>query len=383
VRLLCFDQFADLGGGQRSLLDLLPGFVGKGWSPVIVLPHEGTFSTELHRRNYETAHLRCDSYSNMHKPIGELLRFAGRLPALVHSLDRLVKRYSPTMLYVNGPRLLPAAAITARLRGLPVVFHCHNRLTQASAAALAGWAVRFSQAHVIACCRHVAHPLIPYVHRSRLSIIYNGVHGPDSVAAREVRPMRHIGVLGRVEVEKGQLEFVRAARMLTGEFPACSFSIVGAPLFSRSGYYNQVVLEAAGLPLNFPGWHNDVDQVFSSFDLLVVPSAQLEATTRVIPEAYSRAVPVVAFPSGGIPEILSDGETGFLAAGHTPEALAVRIRSVLRMSKPELETVLGNARAAWEAKYRIELYQDQVCAVLSQQLANRSPGFAADRTAAA
>jgi len=38
-------------------------------------------------------------------------------------------------------------------------------------------------------------------------------------------------------------------------------------------------------------------------DLLLVPSTGPEATTRVIPEAYVAGVPVIAFPSGGIPEV--------------------------------------------------------------------------------
>ena len=41
----------------------------------------------------------------------------------------------------------------------------------------------------------------------------------------------------------------------------------------------------------------------AGLDLLLVPSTGPEATTRVILEAYAAGVPVIAFPSGGIPEV--------------------------------------------------------------------------------
>ena len=62
------------------------------------------------------------------------------------------------LIYVNGPRLLPAAAMAAR--GRPVIFHAHSVVTQESAARLTRWALRRSDATVIAACRFVLQPLV-------------------------------------------------------------------------------------------------------------------------------------------------------------------------------------------------------------------------------
>ena len=51
----------------------------------------------------------------------------------------------------------------------------------------------------------------------------------------------------------------------------------------------------------------------AQLDLLLVPSAGHEATTRVILEAFAAGLPVIAFASGGIPEVVQDGVTGLLA----------------------------------------------------------------------
>ena len=62
----------------------------------------------------------------------------------------------------------------------------------------------------------------------------------------------------------------------------------------------------------------------------MVPSLPLaEATTRVIPEAYSAGVPVLASDLPGIREILKDGETGFLFPAGKAGALANRIRELM------------------------------------------------------
>src|SRR6185436_4769803 len=107
------------------------------------------------------------------------------------------------------------------------------------------------------------------------------------------------------------------------------FILCGAPLFSNPRYLELVHEAAAGLPIEFLGWRENVNEVLSELDLLVVPSAPIEGTTRVILEAYAAGVPVVASSSGGIPEIVRDGETGFLAPPGDPVRLAARIRKAL------------------------------------------------------
>ena len=366
MRILCVEQFSDLGGGQHSLLDLLPSFSARGWEPHILVPGDGPFPVALRQSGYRTTFLHSSDYSSMRKPARELIRYACELPKLTKTINAVVRQRKFHLLYVNGPRFLPAAACVGASRQLPLVFHCHNRLSQPSAIALAGFSLRASRAQVIACCRHAAEPLKAYVRGRNLSIIYNGVSPLSRSSAAISDRMRRIGVLGRIEPEKGQADFVRAAGIVAQSFPDSSFWIAGAPLFSSSGYYDEVANAAKGLPVHFLGWQTDVSRFLSSLDLLVVPSTRFEATTRVILEAYSAGVPVVAFPCGGIPEILIDGETGFLASSVTPDALAACIMSVLTMDITAVHAVVKRARAAWEQRYSLTAYQEQVCNVLAR-----------------
>jgi glycosyltransferase involved in cell wall biosynthesis len=117
---------------------------------------------------------------------------------------------------------------------------------------------------------------------------------------------------------------------------------------------------ARDLPFRFAGWQQDISRVFAKLDLLVVPSTPADSTPRVIVEAFSAGVPVVAFAAGGIPEIVKDGQTGFLASDFTAEALAARIRSVLDMHPGTLRAVVQEAKEAWRARYTLSRFQEDV-----------------------
>ncbi len=368
ANILCVDQFSNLGGGQRSLLDMLPAFSERGWQASVAIPGDGPFPEMVRSRGYRTHTFACGSYASQKKPLAQLLKYSLELPNLVDSLAQLVDANEIGLLYVNGPRLVPPSAWVSWRKGIPLVFHCHNRLLQYSAITLTGQALELAGAHVIACCQQAADPLSEYVAPERLSILYNGVAEMAPGGPRSPGRIRRIGVVGRVEEGKGQLQFVQAVRLISREASECRFEIIGAPMFSGLDYYRKVVAASSGLGINFIDWQNDTAKIYSDLDLVVVPSSASEATTRVILEAYSAGVPVVAFPVGGIPEILKDDQTGFLAEALTSEALAQRILSVLRMDRTTVEGVVKKARQEWKSRFTLRPYRDSVCSVLAQAM---------------
>lgn len=72
----------------------------------------------------------------------------------------------------------------------------------------------------------------------------------------------------------------------------------------------------------------------------VVPSRS-EAFGRVNIEAMAAGTPVVASGVGGIPEIVRDGQDGFLVPPDNPQALADKLRLIL--SDPALRAAMGQS----------------------------------------
>ena len=295
----------------------------------------------------------------------DVARFGIDLPRQVLRIASLVSKHRINLIYVNGPRLLPAAALAAR--GVPVVFHAHSLVTGERAARLTRWALRSSNASVIAACRFVLEPLAAVLGTGRSCVIYNGVAPVECVRRRrkDNDPWR-VGVIGRIAPEKGQLEFVQAARLLLPQ-QRCEFVVCGDALFSNPQYSRRVRAEAEGLPVEFTGWRNNIREVLSTLDLVVVPSAAVEATTRVIPEAFSAGIPVVAFPSGGIPEIIEDGVTGVLSAPASRD-LAAKLLELFSRDGALLDCISARAQAAFAARFSLERYRSEVLNVVGRAL---------------
>jgi glycosyltransferase involved in cell wall biosynthesis len=73
---------------------------------------------------------------------------------------------------------------------------------------------------------------------------------------------------------------------------------------------------------------------------------------------------VIAFPAGGIPEVVMDGETGFLTRHLTAESLAERIREVMTADRDKIRQIARNARRAWGELYTVSAYQQRITNLL-------------------
>jgi len=372
MNILCLDQFGELGGAQRCLLDEIPAMIGRGWSVHVAAPGNGQLAARAAALHATVDPIRCGPYSSGKKTLADKLRFAAETPRLAGEIRRFVRRYGVDLIYVNGPRLLPAVALAvgkAARKGPRVLFHSHS-LLDGNALRLTGLSLERVRAAMLASCRFVATPLLQYSGDRGIRVVYNGVRRM-SLPSRAPTPTEfRIGVIGRIAPEKGQADFLRAARILHNAAPQCRFLICGAPLFSDPAalqYCAALETLAEGLPVEFSGWTEDVEGVLASLDLLVVPSTAVDATPRVILEAFAARVPVVAFASGGIPEIVEHGVTGFLVEQHSPKALALAMLDALE-SPHRLHDVSAKARAKARSEFSLERYCAQIIEAIEATL---------------
>jgi glycosyltransferase involved in cell wall biosynthesis len=108
----------------------------------------------------------------------------------------------------------------------------------------------------------------------------------------------------------------------------------------------------------FPGYQEDVGQFFSAFDVFVLPSGN-EGTPVTAIEALAGGCPVVATRVGGVPDVVRDGEDGFLVAPGAVEELADRLERLA--GDPELRERMGGAgRGRVLPRYSVERLIDDV-----------------------
>jgi len=350
------------------LVDLLKGIRDRGWSASVGLPGDGELWAQVRGLGFDAAPVSCGAYSLGRKNLSDMRRFLAETPRLAREIRDLAERNQPDLIYINGPRLLPAAA-RAGLK-CPVLFHAHIGVSQFLARWAAGRSLRRLNVRMVAVCRAVAATWRPFVSKERIEVVYNGVEGPASVRTPIRASAPRIGCIGRIAPEKGQLEFLAAAAQIHARLPDAQFVICGAPLFSDpagAAYARQVRESATGLPVDFPGWVPDVFSVMDKLDLLLVPSVWEEPNPRVILEAFAAGVPVIAFRTGGIPEIVKHGYNGFLC--DDPASMARLAVELWNGDPARVDAVSRAARESWELHYTLPRWQEQMIAELEKTAA--------------
>lgn len=156
---------------------------------------------------------------------------------------------------------------------------------------------------------------------------------------------------GRLSPEKGFGVLVETAASMLKQHPAAAFVLFGegserAKLEAR--------VQELGIAERFvmPGFTADLDKFLPWADCVVLPSFT-EGLPNVALEASAAGVPVVATAVGGTPEVVVDGETGFLVPSGQPDSLANALNRVV--GDEQLRTRLGAAgRERMRAEFTFE-----------------------------
>src|SRR5205085_744278 len=108
----------------------------------------------------------------------------------------------------------------------------------------------------------------------------------------------------------------------------------------------------------FLGYQEDVAPFYAAFDALALPSSN-EGTPVSAIEALAAGRPVVATRVGGVPDVVEEGEDGFLVDPGATDELADRLAQLAR--DPALRERMGKAgRARVLPRYAVERLVDDV-----------------------
>ncbi|MFC1451746.1 glycosyltransferase family 4 protein [Verrucomicrobiota bacterium] len=210
----------------------------------------------------------------------------------------------------------------------------------------------------------LAEGIVPPRNGFRWHVVRNGIPldafvPPDS-AERPGDSRLHVLFVGRLVPQKGAEVLVDACRILAERGVDFECTLVGSgPLLralrrraGAAGVEERVVF--AGVLTG-----SDLRRAYSRADVFALPCVQLkgrggDTLPVVLTEAMAMGLPVVSTPVGGIPELITDGESGRLVESGAPEALADVVAGFA--SDPEERRRLGRrAREKVAADYDVRL----------------------------
>ena len=156
-----------------------------------------------------------------------------------------------------------------------------------------------------------------------------------------------LGYIGRLSKEKGILEFVDSLPLILKNKNG-KVIIVGGGIEDK---IKEVIINAnLQNKVELTGWieNKEVLHYLNEIKLLVFPSYK-EGLPNIILEAMACGTPVLTTPVGGVPDIIKDGETGFIMENNTPECI---IENVMRaLEHPDMARIVKNAGDLVEQKF--------------------------------
>lgn len=159
-----------------------------------------------------------------------------------------------------------------------------------------------------------------------------------------------IGFLGRLDEEKGIRELAAVARTLPDNI---TFRFIGDGDL-REWLEAELEEEISAGDVELTGWvdHDEVPAQLNELSLLVLPSQPTEGLPTTILEALACGTPVLASPVSGVPDIVKEGETGFLINSRSPEALGRDIAAI--RARQDLKEISNAGRQLIESDYSFE-----------------------------
>lgn len=270
------------------------------------------------------------------------------LDSLVHypgarrRCQRVLRQFDPDVVYFlgsNGLLMLPWFSAPSRTVVHIVDATLPTRKHRLQSRILARRARRF-----IAISRFTAESLARQgVPRDRMRVVYPPValEAQERVRTAAAGPAR-IGIVGQIIPRKGHADLLTAAGNLATRSRDFTVHVYGR---GSAELTEDLKAQARSLGIesrtHFHGYVADRAEIYRNLDIVVVPTRDDEALGLVAAEPGAQGLPVVASASGGLPEVVRDGETGLLFRPRDPRDLAEKLERLL--TEPGLAERLGSS----------------------------------------
>jgi glycosyltransferase involved in cell wall biosynthesis len=353
----------EIGGAETDVLNLSRGLLTKSGS-VAVVARGGKLLEELRKDGVACFEIPMDARSLI-----SIVRAAWSLSgtAMRENWGILNAQSAYTTITCALCRLFMVLRGKLRLPTLITTIHAIGRKedTRVDRSYLrpVRWILRTLPRRVIFESYYEMNQVFPERAPPFCTVIHNGVADRyfDSTDRRdEVRSSLGIagagaiiGIVAALIPLKGHRYFLEGAAYVVKQFPKIRFLIIGdgPERANLEKMARQLELDNHVL---FLGPRRDVERLLSAMDIFVLASLR-ESFPLSIREAMAMGCPVVATQVGGIPELIHDGETGYLVP--PADGIALGKALVKLLADPELRCrVAENGRREAAAKYGIKYW---------------------------
>jgi glycosyltransferase involved in cell wall biosynthesis len=340
MRMVCVIDGLGYGGAERSLAELLPGFVAAGIQPTVAcLYHrEGGVEAEVLAQGHDVRFLPGGRSGRIRALRSIVREVSADLIQTTLVGSSLVGRFAAVGTGIPVLTSLVNQPYTAERRGDPHV----NAMALRTVRAVDGWTARNLTTHFHAITNAVKRWSIGDlgIPPQRITVIERG-RDPrrlgDPGRLRRARARELLGLrddaevilsVGRQEFQKGHRFLLEATAMLARRHPKAVLLLAG-----RDGAETGHLRALAEHPplddvVRFLGHRHDLPEILAAADVLAFPSLW-EGLGCALIEAMALGLPIVASDLEPVREVVEDGRCAILVPPRAPEALASALSSLL------------------------------------------------------
>jgi len=344
--ILFLSHVSTLGGGAEEVLTMILKYVNMNKIyPIVCLPPGSEFATRLENMGIKAEVVPIKGLTRTLNPV-KLILYAITILRLSLKLYNLINSYGVHLIHANSHHACIAGGFIAKLTGMPIVWHLHDIYPKGIVSKIIARLGSFLANKIIAVSYGVKSALVELgAPAQKIVVIHNGIDlekfDYNSIGKGKIRDEFNIGAdanliisVGQLIHRKGYADLINAFKKVLDKLPNTFLLIVGPcfPPNDEYGYKKNLINLVKKLNIMdkviFTGYRKDVPEIMADSNIFVLASHE-EPFGLVIAEAMALSKPVVATLVGGIPEIVKDGETGFLVQAANPDMLSIRITELL------------------------------------------------------
>ncbi len=367
-----------IAGPTQRILQVAKGLKLHGMRTIVVMPTgDRGFSKLLNEAGI--ASYQLGSFKKLPPPANLFAVFIWLccfFPC-VFSLIKLIRKESVDIVQVNGS-LNVQVALAAKLSGTKLVWYLNDILSPRLLKPVILPLFYTWPDRIVGAAEFVRHIFLGNGRLAkRMTVLYPPIdtamfrplNASATVGCKERLGFKAddtvVGIVGNINPDKGYEYFFPAVKIVKDSVPHAKFLVVGRVLETQEKYWQCLSAMIADLQIKdsviMAGFQSNISDVMNALDIFVLASVR-EAAPIVVMEAMACARPVVATRVGGVPELVTDGETGVLVPARDPEALAEAVIDLLN----NLEKNLGMGA---KGRSRVEEFFDlSTCIQKHEQL---------------
>ncbi|MDN5200915.1 glycosyltransferase [Fulvivirgaceae bacterium BMA10] len=343
--------------------------------------HYGT-AKYLKEKNYPVlviAHQKSELFKNLKKIAFNVEKVSvGNLsfinPFKIFNIYRTIKKNKVEVIIMNMSTDVKTGGIAAKLAGVKKIIYRRGLAVPIKNSLLNRFLFKKVITDVIANSLETKNTLLTnnqnLFPKEKIKVIYNGLdlHHYDQQAFEPIYQKEHdeivLGNAGRLVEQKGQKYLIHLAQRLKEQ--GLKFKLLIAGVGKLEPELKQLSKEfGVEKEILFLGFIDNIKGFMESIDIFLL-SSLWEGFGYVITEAMASQKPVVAFDISSNPEVVSDGESGYLAEAKNMDDFYSKVEKL--MTSEKLRDQFGKAgRKLVEERFTMEKAQKEVESFINYQ----------------